>query len=67
MAKGKMGHTASLDSGKGLCSYASNPMKEPSRTSSQCGPGSNKDQSKANGLLKKAFESKESLRGKSGM
>ena len=67
MAKGKMGYTASLDSGKGLCSYASNPMSQPSRTSSECGPGLNPDQKKANKLLKKAYSERDSLRGKTGM
>ena len=57
----------SLSSGKGLYSTSKNPMAQPSRTSSQCGPGSNQDQVKANKLLQKAYAEKESLRGKSGM
>jgi len=55
-----------MDSGKGIYSYSDNPMKQPSRTSSMCGPGSNPDQQKANRLLQKAHAEKESLRGKSG-
>ena len=51
---------------KGLYSYKSNPVPQPSRTSSQCGLGSNPDQAKANKLMKKAYAEKESLRGKSG-
>jgi hypothetical protein len=56
----------SLSSPKGLCSYNKNPMKQPARTSSECGPGMNADQSKANKLLKKAYAEKESLRGTRG-
>lgn len=56
-----------MDSGKGMYSYASNPMKQPSRVSSECGPGMNADQQKANKLLKKAYAQQDSLRGKSGM
>jgi len=55
-----------MDSGKGIYSYSKNPMSQPSRTSSQCGPGSNADAQKANKLLQKAHAEKESLRGKSG-
>ena len=57
----------SMSKGKGLYSTKGNPMSQPSRTSSQCGPGSNSDQAKANRLMQKAFAEKESLRGKSGM
>jgi len=57
----------SMTSGKGMYSTKDNPMAQPSRTSSKCGPGSNPDQSKANRLLQKAHAEKESLRGKSGM
>jgi len=56
-----------MDSGKGMCSYSDGTMSNASRTSSQCGPGMNPDQKKANKLLQKAHASKESLRGKSGM
>lgn len=62
MAYGK----SSMTTGKGLYSTKDNPMSQPSRTSSMCGPGSNPDQSKANRLLQKAHAEKESLRGKSG-
>ena len=55
-----------LDSGKGIYSYSKNPMSQPSRTSSKCGPGENPDQAKANKLLQKAHAEKDSLRGKSG-
>ena len=51
----------------GLYSTKDNPLKQPSRTSSQCGPGSNPDQAKANKLMQQAHAEKESLRGKSGM
>lgn len=56
-----------MDSAKGIYSTKDNPLKQPSRTSSECGPGSNLDQKKANKLLKQAYAEKESLRGKSGM
>ena len=56
----------SLTSGKGIYSTSSNPMAQPSRTSSMCGPSSNADAKKANKLLQKAYAEKESLRGKSG-
>jgi hypothetical protein len=62
-SKGK----GSMTSGKGLCSYKSNPMSQPSRTSSKCGPGMNADQKKADKLMQKAHSQKESLRGQSGM
>ena len=57
----------SMTTGKGIYSSPDNPMAQPSRTSSQCGPGSNPDAMKANKLLQKAHAEKESLRGKSGM
>ena len=67
-SKESMAKGTSLSSGTGMCSTKSNPMSQPARTSSECGPTvSNPDQRKANGLLKKAFNSKESLRGQSGM
>ena len=50
-----------------MYSTKDNPMGQPSRTSSQCGPSSNPDAMKANRLLQKAHAQKESLRGKSGM
>ena len=66
MAKGKSSGKF-MDSGKGLCSYSSNPMKQASQVKPMCGPGSNPDQAKANRLLQKAHAEKDSLRGKSGM
>lgn len=57
----------SMDSGSGLCSYKSNPMKSASRVKSECGPGMNPDQKKANSLLQKAQKQQDSLRGMSGM
>ena len=51
----------------GLYSYKSNPVPQPSRTSSKIGPSSNPDAMKANKLMQKAHAEKESLRGKSGM
>ena len=63
MAKGK----GSMNSGVGLCSYKSNPMKQASQVSPMCGPGMNADQAKANKLLQKANKEQDSLRGKSGM
>jgi hypothetical protein len=56
-----------MDNGKGMCSSPDNPMKQPSRVSSEFGPGMNADQAKANRLLKQAAAKNESLRGKSGM
>ena len=68
MAKDKgMGGTPFMNNGKGMCSYKDNPMPKAKETSSQCGPGGNKDQQKANKLLKKAHAEKDSLRGMSGM
>lgn len=63
-AKAKSG---SMNSGKGMCSTKDNPLKQPARTSRECGPGMNADQKKANKLLHKAHDQKDSLRGKSGM
>lgn len=56
-----------MDSGKGMCSYSDNPMKQASRVKPECGPGMNKDQMKANKLLQKAQMQQDSLRGVSGM
>lgn len=64
--KGKEGGRF-MDNGVGLCSYKENPMRQANQVSSECGPGGNPDQQKANRLLKKAYAEKESLRGKSGM
>ena len=57
----------SMDSGKGLCSYSKNPMSAASRVAPECGPGSNPDMAKANGLLQKAQRQVDSQRGQSGM
>ncbi len=67
MAKGKDGGGAFMNNGKGVCSYAKNPMKAASQVSPVCGPGMNADQAKANKLLQKAQKQQDSLRGKSGM
>ncbi len=56
-----------MDSGKGVCSYKSNPMKAARQVMPECGPGMNADQAKANKLLQKAQKQQDSLRGKSGM
>lgn len=56
-----------MDSGKGMCSYSSNPMKAASRVAPECGPGMNPDQKKANSLLQKAQKQVDSNRGMSGM
>lgn len=66
-SKEKMAKAMSLDTGKGMCSYSENPMKQPSRTPRGTGPGMNADQKKTNKLLHQAWETRESLRGKSGM
>ena len=58
---------SSMNSGKGIYSYKSNPMKQPSRVAPMCGPGMNPDQKKANKLLQQAQKQEDSLRGKSGM
>jgi len=58
---------SSMTKVKGLYSTKDNPLKQPSRTSSQIGPSSNPDAMKANRLMQKAHAEKESLRGKSGM
>lgn len=66
--KGKMsGGGKFMDNGRGMCSTKDNPMKQPSRTKTECGPGMNKDQKKANKLLQKAQSQQDSLRGVSGM
>ncbi|MFA6201398.1 MAG: hypothetical protein WC679_13435 [Bacteroidales bacterium] len=62
-----MEKSGKMDSPVGIYSTKSNPLSQPSRTSSEFGPGMNPDQKKANMLLKKAFAEKDSLRGKSGM
>ncbi len=64
-SKGKGG--GSMNSPKGMCSYAKNPMKAPSKVSAMCGPGSNPDQMKANKLLQKAQKQIDSQRGMMGM
>lgn len=66
MAKGKA-PGAFMDSGKGMCSYKSNPMKAASRVAPMAGPGMNADQKKANGLLQKAQKQVDSQRGQTGM
>ena len=65
--KGKMSGSKFMDSGKGLCSYAKNPLKAPSQVKPECGPGSNPDMKKANSLLQKAQSQVDSQRGQSGM
>lgn len=62
-----MAKSSSMNSGIGLYSTKDNPLQQPSRVSSECGPGGNADQQKASRLLKAAYVEKESLRGKSGM
>lgn len=57
----------SMTSGKGMCSYKSNPLKAASRVAPMCGPGSNPDMQKANKMLQKAQKQQDSLRGMSGM
>jgi hypothetical protein len=64
--KESMARGTSMTSGKGMCSYKDGTMSEAKRTSSECGPGLNPDQKKANKLLKGAFNTKESLRGQTG-
>lgn len=59
--------SGSMNSPVGMCSHKDNPMKQARQVSSQCGPGMNADQNKANKLLQKAFKENDSLRGKSGM
>ena len=67
MAYNKPSSSGSMTSGKGMCSTRDNPMSAASRIAPKCGPGMNKDQSKANKLLQKAHAQQDSLRGKSGM
>jgi hypothetical protein len=59
--------TSNMKDAKGIYSTSDNPLTQPSRTSSECGPGGNRDQQRANRNLKKAFAEKETLRGKSGI
>lgn len=61
--KESMAKKVSMTSPKGMCSYKSNPVSQPSRTPSEFGPGMNPDQKKANKLLKEAHKKNESLRG----
>ena len=65
--KGKGAPGDMLQSGKGLCSYAKNPMKMARQVKPECGPGMNADQKKANMMLQKAQKQEDSLRGMSGM
>ena len=65
--KGSSGKGKFMDNGVGVCAYKSNPMKPAKQVSSQCGPGMNPDQMKANKLLKKAYMEEDSQRGMSGM
>lgn len=58
---------AFMNNGSGMCSYKDNPMSGAARVSRRCGPGMNADQNKADRLLQKAHDQKDSLRGKSGM
>jgi hypothetical protein len=64
---GKAAPRAFMNSGKGLCSYADGTMKAANRVKPECGPGSNPDMKKANGLLQQAQKKNDSLRGVSGM
>lgn len=66
-SKGSNGGGKFMDNAKGMCSYKSNPMSAASRIAPMCGPGLNKDQKKANGLLQKAHAQWDSQRGQSGM
>ena len=67
MEKGYKSKGKFMDSGKGIFSYAKNPMSAASRVAPMCGPGMNADQKKANALLQKAHKEKDAQRGKSGM
>jgi len=66
MKNGK-GNGTSLTSGKGMDSYAKNPLAQPSRVRTECGPGLNADQRKANRLLQEAQRKVDSQRGQTGM
>jgi hypothetical protein len=66
-SSGSGGKKGLLQSGKGMCSYGSNPMSAASRVSPMCGPGMNPQQNKANRLLQKAHAENDSMRGKAGM
>ncbi len=68
MAKGmkSSGGGKFMDNAKGMCSTKDNPMKKALSVKSECGPGMNADQKKANKLLQ-AQKNNESLRGKGGM
>lgn len=66
MGKG-MGGTPFMNNGVGMCSTKDNPMPKASQVKTECGPGMNADQRKANKLLQKAQKQQDSLRGKSGM
>ena len=67
MSKGSAGGGAFMNNGKGMCSTKDNPMKAARQVKSECGPGMNPDQKKANKLLQKAYKEKDSQRGMSGM
>lgn len=62
MAKG-----TSMNSGKGMCSYSKNPLKQAKKVAPECGPGMNADQKHANKLLQQAQKQWDSQRGMSGM
>jgi hypothetical protein len=63
----KPNKSGSMDTATGMCSSPKNPLKMAAQSQSECGPGENADQNKANRLLHKVHKEKESLRGKSGM
>jgi len=67
MPKGKGYGGKFMDNGVGVYSYPKNPMKNAKMTKTECGPGGNSDQMKANKLLQKAQKQEDSLRGMSGM
>ena len=59
---------AKMSNPKGLYSSTKNPCPAPKEVKNpSIGPNSNSDANKANSLLKKAYNEKDSLRGKSGM
>ena len=65
--KGKKQGGKMMDNGVGMYSYSTNPMKNASMTKTECGPGGNADQRKANKLLQQAQKQQDALRGMSGM
>ena len=59
----KMKGKESMDSAKGVYSYAKNPMAKPKQVAPMAGPGGNAEQAKVNKMLQKAQKQEDYYRG----